>query len=174
MPVFAAALLIAQAAGASARPPSPPKCDAPEYAALDFWVGEWDVFPAGSDTQVARSRIEKLYNGCAIRENWMPAKGANGGSLSGYDPRTKHWHQTWIGSAPGVVQFDGGPTDGAMVLTGSWPGSGPNGEDGLTRMTYSPLPEGAVRQHGEFSADGGGSWVTTFDFTYRPHQGDAQ
>ena len=64
--------------------------------------------------------------------------------------------------------------DGAIVLTGSWPGSGPKGEDGLTRMTYSPLPQGAVRQHGEFSADGGASWVTTFDFTYRPHQGGAQ
>ena len=170
MPVFAAALLIAQAAGAS-TPLPPPKCDTAEYAALDFWVGEWDVFPAGSDKQVARSRIEKLYNGCAIRENWMPAKGANGGSLSGYDPRTQRWHQTWIGSAPGVIQFDGGLVDSVMVLTGSWPGSGPNGEDGLTRMSYSPLPQGAVRQHGEFSGDGGASWITTFDFTYRPHQG---
>jgi hypothetical protein len=169
MPI-GAALLLAQAAAAQAAPPPPP-CAAEAFRALDFWIGEWDVYPAGKDTLVAHSRIEKLYSGCAIRENWMPLRGAGGGSLSGYDPKSGHWHQTWIGASPGVIQFDGGPADGKMVLAGSWPGSGPKGEDGLTRMTYSKLEAGAVRQLGEFSADNGRTWVTTFDFTYRPHAG---
>jgi hypothetical protein len=99
----------------------------------------------------------------------MPLKGQAGGSLSGYDPVRKLWHQTWIGSAPGPVFFDGGPAGGRMVLTGAWRGSGPNGEDGLTRMTYSREAGGAVRQHGEFSADHGLTWQTSFDFIYRPH-----
>ena len=166
-----ASLLLAQAAAAQV-PPAPPPCEGEEYAALDFWVGEWDVYPNGRDNLVARSRIEKLYNGCAIRENWMPLRGAGGGSLSGFDPATQRWHQTWIGSAPGVVQFEGGPVGGKMVLTGWWPGSGPNGEDGLTRMTYSRVETGAVRQFGEFSADHGLTWRPSFDFIYRPHQGD--
>ena len=170
--MFAAALLlIAQASaapGASTPPPSP-KCEGADYAPFDFWVGEWDVFPAGSDTQIAKSRIEKLYAGCAIRENWMPLKGAAGGSLTGRDPASGRWHQTWIGANPGPVYFDGGPAGGTMVLTGWWPGSGPKGEDGLTRMSYSRLPGGAVRQFGQFSADHGVTWVTSFDFTYRPH-----
>ncbi len=170
---LAAGLLIAQAATAAVVPQAP-RCDGPEFAAFDFWVGDWDVFPNGADKQVARSRIEKLYGGCAIRENWMPHKGANGGSLSGYDPTSERWHQTWIGSAPGVIQFEGGFAEGKMALTGWWPGSGPNGEDGLTRMTYSPVEGGAVRQFGEFSADHGLTWVTTFDFLYRPHRGSAQ
>ena len=164
----AALLLIAQASAAAAPTPPPPKCEGPDYAAFDFWVGEWDVYPAKGDKPVAKSRIEKLYNGCAVRENWMPFSGASGGSLNGRDPATGRWHQTWIGSSPGPVHFEGGPAGGAMVLTGSWPGSGPNGENGLTRMTYSPLAGGAVRQHGEFSADEGKSWQTTFDFVYRP------
>ena len=169
--MFAAILLlIAQSTAAPATPPSPPKCEGPDYAALDFWVGEWDVFPAGSDTPIAKSVIEKLYNGCAIRENWMPLKGAAGGSLTGRDPLTGRWRQTWIGAAPGPVYFDGGPVDGRMVLTGWWPGSGPKGEDGLTRMSYSKLGDGAARQFGEFSADHGVTWVTSFDFTYRPHR----
>ena len=162
-----ASLLLAQAAAAQATPP--PACTGEEHAALDFWVGEWDVYPSGRDTLVARSRIEKLYGGCGIRENWMPLRGSTGGSLSGYDPISRRWHQTWIGSAPGVVRFEGGPVDGRMVLTGWWPGSGPGGEDGLTRMTYSRADGGAVRQFGEFSADHGLTWQASFDFIYRPH-----
>jgi len=175
---LAAGLLIAQGAPATGAPPpaapTRPGCNGPEFAAFDFWVGEWDVYPNGKDTQVARSRVEKLYGGCAVRENWLTFKGANGGSLSGYDPATKRWRQTWIGSSPGVVQFEGGPADGKMTLTGWWPGSGPGGEDGLTRMTYYQAEAGAVRQFGEFSADHGLTWVVSFDFLYRPHRENAK
>ncbi len=170
---FIAAILVAQAA-AVAAPPPPPKCEGETYAALDFWVGEWDVYPNGQDAPVARSRIEKLYNGCAIRENWMPQSGNNGGSLTGYNPATQRWHQTWIGAAPGPAYFDGGPAGDKMVLTGWWAGSGPNGEDGLTRMTYSRHEGGAVRQFGEFSADHGLTWTPSFDFVYRPHKKSAE
>jgi len=166
MLIHLASLLLAQAA--SAQTPPPPPCVGEDYSALDFWVGDWDVYPNGRDNLVAHSKIEKLYSGCAIRENWMPLRGAGGGSLSGFDPATRRWHQTWIGSAPGVVQFEGGPDNGAMVLTGWWQGSGPNGEDGLTRMTYSRVEGSAVRQFGEFSADNGVTWQTSFDFIYRP------
>jgi hypothetical protein len=168
---IASALLLAQAAAAQAAAPPAPPCTAEAFRAFDFWVGDWDVYPAGKDTLIAHSKIERLYSGCAIRENWMPLRGAGGGSLSGYDPKSGHWHQTWIGSAPGVIQFDGGPADGRMVLTGAWAGSGPKGEDGLTRMTYSRVENGAVRQFGEFSGDGGKTWQPTFDFIYRPHAG---
>jgi hypothetical protein len=160
-----ASLLVAQAAIAQAAPPD---CTSAEYAALDFWVGSWDVYRNGNETLVAHSTIEKLYDGCAVRENWMPLRGKPGGSLSGYDPATRRWHQTWIGSAPGVVQFEGGAVGGTLVLTGWWSGSGPNGEDGLTRMTYSRGEGGAVRQFGEFSADHGLTWAPSFDFIYRP------
>jgi hypothetical protein len=170
--VAIASLLLAQAGSAQAPAPSPPACDGAAYAALDFWVGEWDVYRNGHDAVVAHSKIEKLYNGCAIRENWMPLRGNAGGSLSGFDPATGRWHQTWIGAAPGVVRFEGGPVDGQMVLTGWWPGSGPGGEDGLTRMTYSPIAGGAVRQLGEFSADHGLTWQPSFDFVYRPRAED--
>ena len=169
---FFAAILVAQAA--AAPPPPPPKCEGEAYAAFDFWVGEWEVYPNGQDNLVARSKIEKLYGGCAIRENWMPLRGAGGGSLSGYDPASERWHQTWIGSAPGPVHFDGGPAGGKMVLTGWWPGSGPDRADGLTRMTYSPLDDGAVRQLGEFSADHGLTWRPSFDFIYRPQKEPAE
>src|SRR2546423_442652 len=58
-------------------------CAAPENRQFDFWVGEWDVYPKKSpEKMVAQSHIEKLYSGCAIRENWMPlVAGGDGGSL---------------------------------------------------------------------------------------------
>jgi len=171
MLAIAAALMVIQASAAAAAPAPAPCADA-AFRAFDFWVGEWDVYPNGKDTLVAHSRIEKLYAGCAIRENWMPLKGGAGGSLSAFEPATGRWHQTWIGSAPGRVEFDGGLADGRMVLTGWWPKSGPKGEDGLTRMTYSRQADGAVRQLGEFSGDHGLTWKTTFDFIYRPHKPD--
>jgi len=33
-------------------------------------------------------------------------------------------------------------------------------------MTFSRLPDGNVRQHGENSTDDGKTWTTTFDFKY--------
>ena len=150
----------------SSAPPAP--CAANEFHQFDFWVGEWDVYPrANPERLVAHSRIEGLHGGCAIREHWMPLGGTGGSSLSYYDPADDRWHQLWVGSAPGGVQFEGGLVGGQMVITGFWPGSGPNGEDGLTRMSYTRLGEDEVRQHGEFSGDHGVTWVTSFDFSYK-------
>ena len=165
-----AALVIMQAASAQAPAPqpAPPSCEGAEYDAFDFWVGEWDVFPNGSERQVAESRIERLYNGCAIRENWMPVSGGPGGSLNAYNPATRLWEQTWIGSSPGRVEFTGGPVEGGMVLNGYWPGSAGPGTNPLIRMTYTLNEDGSVRQHGEASTDHGKTWSNAFDFIYRP------
>ena len=163
--------LLASSPCAFAAAPPPAGCASSESRQFDFWVGKWEVHPKASpEKKVAVSLIEKLYHGCAIRENWMPLKGGGGGSLSDYEPTTGRWHQTWLSSTPGRVEFDGGPSGGKMVLTGWWPHSGPKGEDGLTRMTYSRIEGGAVRQFGEFSADHGLTWQTTFDLVYRPHK----
>jgi hypothetical protein len=177
MPPFVAVLLLAAAPAAATptpAPPPPPACDTAGHRAFDFWVGEWDVYPSGGDTLVAHSRIEKLYAGCAIRENWMPLKGAGGGSLSNLDPATGRWHQTWVASAPGRVEFEGGPVDGAMVMTGYWANLNGPGKDALVRMTYSKLPDGSVRQFGQASTDHGVTWQTSFDFSYRPHKDPGQ
>ncbi|WP_114953114.1 hypothetical protein [Sphingosinicella terrae] len=71
---------------AAAVPPPPPACESPEHRQFDFWVGRWDVYPTGTDRLVAHSLIEKLYGGCAIRENWMPLGRTGGGSLNAWRP----------------------------------------------------------------------------------------
>jgi hypothetical protein len=131
-------------------------------------VGDWDVYPTGKDGQVAKSKIEKLYAGCAIRENWMPLKGNGGGSLNTIDPATGRWRQFWVDSSGGgAVEFVGGPVAGKMVLTGFWQGVNGPGKDGIVRMSYTALDQNTVRQFGEVSTDQGLTWSTSFDFTYR-------
>lgn len=163
--MLALLLLLAQTA-ASPPPAPPPACTGPEHRQFDFWVGEWTVTPTGKANVVASSLIEKLYGGCAVRENWMPLKGTAGGSLNNY--YDGQWRQTWIDAANSRVDFTGGLVDGKMVLTGQWKGVLGPGKDALIRMTYSKNADGSVRQHGEQSTDGGKSWSTNFDFTYRP------
>ncbi|MBB3763603.1 sialidase family protein [Sphingomicrobium lutaoense] len=157
-------LLAAQAA--------PAACTSEAHDAFDFWVGDWSVSVASSRQTVAKSRIEKLYNGCAVRENWMPANGNEGGSLNslGSDGR---WHQRWVGSSGETVDFTGGLNDkGEMVLTGWWAGYAGPGNDRLVRMTYTKRDDGSVRQHGEISTDHGTSWSTGFDFVYSPAEAE--
>jgi hypothetical protein len=157
-----AAMLVSTSVQSQTAPP--PACAAPEFSQFDFWVGYWDVYPTGSDKLAAHSRIEKLYKGCAIRENWMPLSGNDGGSLNTYVAGTKEWRQLWTDSSASWAEFRGGFDGKAMVLTGT--GFAPNGA--LTRMTYSRNPDGSVRQLGENSGDKGVTWTPGFDFTYRP------
>lgn len=152
--------------------PAPPTCIGPEYRAFDFWVGEWDVFANGATTQVATSSIEAMFGGCAIRETWKPFKGAGGGSFSHYDKERRRWRQAWVDGSGTRVDFDGGVAEGRMVLTGHWANVAGKGKDGLIRMTFSKLPGGAVRQHGEQSLDHGLTWATSFDFVYRPRKAE--
>ncbi len=158
-----------QAAIPAAPPPSLTPCAVAEYGQFDFWVGSWEVTPnIKGATPVANSRIEKLYGGCGIRENWMPLKGTGGGSLNNYDPADDRWHQRWLDSSGGTVDFAGGMAGKEMVLTGWWKHLAGPGKHALIRMRYTRQDDGSVRQHGEQSLDHGLSWSTSFDFIYRP------
>ncbi|MHA6333396.1 hypothetical protein ACXYL9_06890 [Qipengyuania sp. CAU 1752] len=168
-----AALL--QASAAPAAPPAaapPPPCSSEAHAGFDFWVGEWEVYPNGQETKIAESRIERKHNGCAVVESWMPLRGQGGTSLNHLDAATGRWHQKWVGSSPGAVEFSGGSVDGAMVLTGKWPT--PIARHQLIRMSYTQGSDGSVRQHGEASLDHGLSWTTSFDLVYRPKGEEAE
>src|SRR5437763_16217689 len=71
-----------QAAGpttpATARPPA---CTSSENRQFDFWVGHWGVVNTGDRQPTGESRIERLYEGCTIRENWSEP-GYSGGRLN--------------------------------------------------------------------------------------------
>lgn len=166
--ILIAALAAAQGgsaapAAAAATPSAAAACTSAEHRQFDFWVGRWDVYGRKGKLQ-AHSLIEKLYDGCGIRENWMPLAGSGGGSLNIYLPGEKHWEQFWIDSQGSRALFVGGWNGKAIVIQGKWGGP-------LVRISYSRNEDGSVRQFGEQSTDEGKTWATSFDLTYRPAAG---
>lgn len=162
------ALLLAAATPQTAPPPAPPKvdCNDADHRALDFWIGDWDVFAKGSDKPVARSKIEKIV-GCAISETFDQSIGRNGKplaykgrSISAYVPADKGWRQYYVDSGGTAATLTGGVTDGAMIFLST---NGPV----TNRMTLKPMGS-AVSQRGEFSTDNGKTWQPAYDFTYWP------
>ena len=155
--LFAAISLLAAAAPAGAA------CDAPEHKAFDFWLGEWDVYgPKGK--LAGRNSIKKEYDGCVVHERYETERGYRGESLNMYDPRRKVWHQTWVDSSGLLLILEGALEDGKMVLSGQT--AGKEGSVVKHRVSWTPNPDGTVRQFWESTNDAG-QWTVTFDGRYQ-------
>jgi len=119
---FAPLLLIAgavqaQSASPQAAPPAPPpSCVGPEFRALDFWAGDWDLdfdVSPGVIGHAGNHITKDEYGSCVIAEHFtLPATQYLGGSYSIYDPRAKLWRQTWVDNQGGVFVLTGGPVQG--------------------------------------------------------------
>jgi hypothetical protein len=165
-------LLLAVAAPQTTPPPAPPKvdCSDADHRALDFWVGDWDVYATGSSKPVAHSRIEKIV-GCAISETFDQFTGA-GGNTTDYHGRSISayvaagsagaggWRQYYVDSGGSAATLTGNITGGDMIFRST---NGPI----ANRMTLGPNPDGSVHQRGAFSTDGGKTWSPAYDFSYR-------
>lgn len=133
----------------------------PEFRQFDFWIGEW--LPKNvQGVTVGTSSIQLILSSCIILENWETPVSA-GKSFNLYDTRDGKWHQTWVDNRGLMTHYVGGLVDGKMVLDSE---STVNGKKTINRMTFTKLPDGNVRQHGESSTDDGKTWAITFDFTY--------
>jgi len=160
---------LAKAPGeAPASVPQATSCDGPEYRQFDFWLGDWNVYQATGDKLVAHSRIEKLYGGCAVRENWMPIGRTGGGSLNIYLPSKKSWRQFWVDSSNNLNEYSGGLVGQAMKLTGTSLTAA--GTKLKVRMTYTHASDGSVTQRCERSDDSGKTWAVDCLFIYKPVQ----
>jgi hypothetical protein len=156
--LLAATLVLAQ------NPPPPP----PVNHDFDFWVGDWTVTNQANGKPAGRNVIELKHGGRVLVENYTTPGAYTGMSVNGYDAANKRWHQCWMDNSGGVLDLYGGLVDGKMVLTGETPL--PGGGRQLERITWTPSPDGSVRQHWEQSADAGKTWTTAFDGLYRKKQ----
>ncbi|MGH7565278.1 MAG: tetratricopeptide repeat protein [Gemmatimonadota bacterium] len=142
-------------------------CGPPGYRQFDFWIGDWDVRnPAGQVT--GTNSITREFGGCVLVEHWAGPTGVPAGtSQNFYHKGDGRWHQNWIdGQASGPLWLVGGLDEsGAMVLLDADRSANP-----LNRITWTPNPDGSVRQHWEQSADGGATWTTVFDGLYVPRE----
>jgi hypothetical protein len=141
-------------------------CNTQHYRDFDFWLGQWDVTPAGLPAATAKSSITSVQGGCAVLEEYQTQSGFSGMSINFYDSTTEMWHQSWMGNGGGAVHLQGNLTDGAMVLSDAdLMVSEKSGT--INRVTWSLLDDGRVRQHWEISSDKGGTWTTSFDGYYK-------
>jgi hypothetical protein len=160
------AFALSAVAASTAQHTSGP-CDGPAHRQFDFWIGQWEVYDNKSAARVGASLIEKLYGGCALRENWSQP-GFAGGSLNIYDAADGKWHQTWVDQSGARREFAGGVTGGKMVLTATSRIRQVPDRPVLVRLTFTPNADGTVRQHSDYSADNGASWSKRYDFLYKP------
>ncbi|MEN9864790.1 MAG: hypothetical protein RL748_380 [Pseudomonadota bacterium] len=147
---------------ARAASPTPPPCSTAPHRAFDFWLGEWKVNGAGGKL-VGENSIKLAHNGCVLHEHYTTPAGYSGESLNTYDATRKVWHQTWVDNTGLLLLLEGGFKDGKMVLEGN--GFDPRGQAIKHRISWSPNPDGSVRQLWE-STDAAGKWSVAFDGLY--------
>lgn len=146
-------------------------CNArPEFRQFDFWLGEWDVLGAAGQ-KLGTSRIERVLNQCAIFETYTALPGTSaapnyvGQAFHYFDTNTNRWAQFYLDTTGTPFDWVGEFSNGVMKFERKGP-YGPSKMMIQQRMTFSPLPEGKVRQLFEQSIDGGKTWSTGFDGTY--------
>ncbi len=144
-----------------------PCLHAPEYRALDFWIGEWDVTPNGAPptTPPSASSIQLVLDGCVIFENWQ-SSGYAGKSFNQYDAAAKKWRQFWVDSQGTYLAFEGTAHDGNLYYTADTPAQG-SAPAMKHRLTFFHTGPDEVRQLWEQSTDGGATWSVAFDGIYR-------
>lgn len=139
-------------------------CDPDHKGEFDFWIGEWDVFDT-EGKQVGENVIKPLFGGCVLQETWNGGAASQGSSFNFYNPKTEAWQQFWVWQNGTTLELSGGLVDGSMVLTGT--GKSRDGSTINNRITWTPNEDGSVRQHWEFSKDGGETYKTAFDGLYK-------
>lgn len=142
-------------------------CCKPAFRQFDFWLGDWETYKPGTDTLLGTNHIVLLQDSCIIQENWTSANPAyTGTSYNFYNPQTGKWHQTWIDNQGGSLLLSGKLEGESMVLYSETMTS-KNGAPYQNRITWTPRPDGSVRQHWEVSKDDGKTWSTAFDGIYK-------
>ncbi|HKW00539.1 MAG TPA: hypothetical protein VJN96_11980 [Vicinamibacterales bacterium] len=158
-----AGLVERPSAAVQAPADKPAPCTAPEYRQFDFWIGDWDVFDAGNSAPVARVVVDRILDGCALREDYQGANGTRGQSFSTYDSSRRVWHQTWVTNRGQLLVIEGALRGRGMVLAGTDPASGPLGR---VRGVWTPQGDG-VREVAVTSTDGGKTWRPWFDLVFK-------
>lgn len=138
-------------------------CLTQAHRAFDFWVGDWQVNDA-KGKPAGRNLVQSVQNGCALQENWTSASsGFSGTSLNYYNRQSQRWHQTWVDNQGGSLELTGNLVEGEMVLS-SATANNPQGQTVKHVISWTPNPDGSVRQVWQTTTDGNSSVV--FDGLY--------
>ena len=134
----------------------------PHYHEFDFWLGNWDVYKFNTDTLLGKSTISSVLDSCGIEENYSSVKTSyKGKSLNKYHEQNKRWEQYYIDNSGTTLHLTGNLQGRSMVLEDNPVFGGTK-----NKISWTPQPEGEVRQTWEVSADGE-TWQVIFDGLYK-------
>tara|TARA_R110002167_G_scaffold34533_3_gene110107 strand:- start:4042 stop:4545 length:504 start_codon:yes stop_codon:yes gene_type:complete len=139
-------------------------CCSESHKDFDFWIGTWEVTnPDGSPA--GKNVIDKILEGCIIRENWTGERGTIGTSMNYYNQRTKQWEQLWVDNSGSQIKLKGIRKGNQMILTSE---SNTDSEGGryVNKITWTLNADGTVRQLWEVLQDNGKT-VVAFDGLYK-------
>jgi hypothetical protein len=137
------------------------------FRAFDFWVGDWSVSARQSGQYAGTNRITVIEDGCAPKEEWTNATGGTGQSLNYYNPLTGKWRQIWVSAGSGgySIDYEGAIEGGSMKMEGTIYYYG-QGTTAPFRGTWTPNPDGSVRQLFEQYSETEQTWQIWFDGLY--------
>jgi hypothetical protein len=153
------------AAQPAAPRPRPPACaEDPRYALQDFTVGHWDVY--NGERKTAEVKMEKVLNGCSILETWMTAQGVpNANGYFNYNRDHDIWQYFWTSNSGDTTYFKGALVEpGNMRFITAYPRA--QGER-LEHWSLIAKPDGTVQELSRTTDDGGKTWRTGYDLTWR-------
>ena len=134
-----------------------PNCTTPEFRQFDFWLGEWEMRDRASGTVLGRAKVEKLSNGCMMREEWISSGGASGSNLSSYHAPEKGWQMASAFANAPLLISQGQFSNGQLVFVGQ-------AQQWMVRIVWAATDDPSrVKQTWENSSDGGKTWTMTFD-----------
>ena len=143
---------------------SRPCNESPEYRAMDFWIGEWEVETA-KGAAAGINRIEPVLDGCIVLENWTGKNGYSGKSFNLFHRDTSKWEQVWVDNQGQMTRYEGEAKDGNIYYRSER--VDPDGKKVPMKMTFFPKGPDQLRQLGEASTDGGKTWTTEYDLLYK-------
>lgn len=146
-------------------------CDTPAHHQFDFWLGEWQVFDATTNTLVAFDRVEKHSEGCIVQQNMnfvtdmYRRPGATyrlaGISVNRHDGEA--WLEMWADNQWGAIALRGAPDEhSAMVLKTVIPSRHRD-----LKLVWDKQPDGSVRILQYVAPEGSGKWEKYGDLIYR-------
>ena len=132
---------------------------------FDFWLGKWSV--SANEQTVGTNHIKAIEGHCALIENWQGIKGGTGTSLNIFNPLKREWRQIWVAEAGYMIDIAGGLNKtGEMILEGNIIYYN-NANTIPFKGTWTPMPDGRVRQYFQQWNNEKNIWEDWFDGLYQ-------
>ena len=168
---FTACLAAATAATFCASPfaqadEKPQACDQDaRFSQQDFALGNWDVYTG--DRKTATVYLERVLNGCGIRETWTPVGKSEGHGIGmfTYSRLLGHWGYFWVADTAQTTAFSG-DLQGSNAMLYSTEAPLPGGGKKQRHWTLKLQADGSIQELSVGSTDGQ-NWAKEYELVWR-------